>query len=131
MGSGDGIQHGVFREPVSFPHVSASIRYSAPEYWIVLRGEWLGKKDGAGAAQYPAEAQLLVDKPEYCGEAFSYGDKFLAVKARDGAHPGNPTQWLLAGINHHITLTTQMVRGLRLQTRTERATANESLFETQ
>ena len=105
------IQHPVYREPVTLPHVSASIRYSAPESWIVFRGEWIGKKNGAGSAQYPAEAQLLMERPEYSGEDFSFGDRFVAEKARSGSdHPGNAAQWLLAGINHHITLTAETIR---------------------
>lgn len=104
------IQHPFYNEPVKTPHVSASIRYYTPESWTVFRGEWIGKKSGAGCGQYPAEAKLLMERPEYAGEDFSFGDKFIAEKARNGSdHPGGPTQWLLAGINHHITLTAKTI----------------------
>jgi len=108
------IQHAVYREPVEFPHVSASIRYTTEVSWVIMRGEWIGKATGSGSAQYPAEAQLLIERPEYCGENFSFGDGFIAAKARDGSRPGNPMQWLLAGINHHITLTATMIEKGRL-----------------
>jgi Beta protein len=104
------IQHAIYKEPPSFPHVSASIRYTAEDSWIIFRGEWIGKKDGSGSAQYPAEAQLFLEKPEYYGDTFSDGDKFIATKAKNGIKPGNPKQWLQSGINHHITLTTKMVQ---------------------
>ncbi len=107
------IQHPFYNEPVKTPHVSASIRYSTPESWTVFRGEWIGKKSGAGCGQYPAEAQLLMKRPEYAGEDFSFGDKFIAEKARNGSdHPGGPAQWLLAGINHHITITAETIRAI-------------------
>jgi len=104
------IQHAVYKEPPPFPHVSASIRYTAEDSWIVFRGEWIGKKDGSGSAQYPAEAQLLIEKSEFYGDSFSDGDRFIAEKAKNGIKPGNPKQWLQAGINHHITLTAKMVQ---------------------
>lgn len=104
------IQHAIYREPVSRPHVSASIRYTADSEWIILRGEWIGKIDGLGSAQYPAEAKLIVEKPEYSGEKFSFGDGFIYAKSRDGRKPGNATQWLTAGINHHVTLASVQVR---------------------
>jgi hypothetical protein len=99
------VQHALFSEPVTFPNVSASVRYTSSEYWIVLRGEALGKKGGLGAAQYPAEAQLIVDKPEYSGEEFSFGDRLVMEKSKDESRPGNPRQWLMIAINHHITCT--------------------------
>jgi hypothetical protein len=104
------IQHAIYMEPVAFPHVSASIRYATPDSWVVLRGEWIGKKNGAGSAQYPAEAQLLIGRKDYCGENYSFGDGFIAEKARNGSNPGNAAQWLTSGINHHVTLTSKMVQ---------------------
>ena len=104
------IQHAMYREPVKYPHVSASIRYTTPDYWIVYRGEWLGKKNGSGSSQYPAQAQLLVERKEYSGPKFSFGDAFIMQKALDGSEPGNPEQWLTAGINHHVTLTVLQLR---------------------
>jgi Beta protein len=105
------IQHPKYKKPIGSPRVSASIRYTTANDWIVFRGEWLGKKNGSGSAQYPAEAKLLMEREEFCEEDFSYGDKFIADKARNRLKPGNPPQWLLAGINHHMTLTGQMIQG--------------------
>jgi hypothetical protein len=97
------VQHPIYREPVSNPHVSASIRYTSSEDWIVFRGEWIGKKGGFGSAQYPAEAQLLIERVEYSGSNFSFGDDFVMKKAVDGTRPGNVKDWLVMAINHHIT----------------------------
>jgi hypothetical protein len=97
------VQHPMFSEPVPFPNVSASIRYTCDEYWVVLRGEALGKDGGLGSAQYPAEAQLLVDRPEYSGEIFSVGDKMIMQKSKDASHPGGPRQWIMVAMNHHMT----------------------------
>jgi hypothetical protein len=103
------IQHAVYIEPVDFPSVSASIRYVHDDYWIVLRGEALGKEGGIGNGQYPAEAQLIVSKKEYPGPEFSHGDEIIMQKSKDGSKPGTPEQWLMVGINHHITYTVYQI----------------------
>lgn len=98
------IQHPVYAEPVAFPNVSRSIRYTYDEYWLVFRGEAPG--DGRlGNIQYQAQAELLIAKNEYCGADFCFGDGFIMKKSTDEKHPGGPPQWLMAGINHHITFT--------------------------
>jgi hypothetical protein len=100
------IQHPIYREPVQFPRVSASIRYTTSDQWVIFRGEWIGKKDGSGAAQYPAWAQLLVARPElYSGEKFSFGDEYIMRKSLDGTKSGGAREWLIVGINHHIVYT--------------------------
>lgn len=98
------IQHPAYAEPVSFPNVSRSIRYTCNDYWLVFRGEAPG--DGRlGNVQYPAQAELLISKNEYCGADFCFADEFIMKKSTDEKCPGGPAQWLMAGINHHITFT--------------------------
>lgn len=98
------IQHPTYQEPVPAPHVSASIRYTSSDRWVVFRGEWIGKKNGSGCDQYPAWAQILVARPDlYKGAAFSFGDQYIMEKSLDGRKPGGPREWLRAGMNHHIT----------------------------
>jgi hypothetical protein len=103
------IQH-----PIYFGHIegmintSASIRYADVNLWEVSRGEGLQNKDGAGHMQYPALAQLLVGQSFFKGADYSFGDSYIADRAKpDNKNTGNPTTWLKAGINHHITLVVQ------------------------
>jgi hypothetical protein len=106
------IQHGRFREPPPSPNISASIRYTHEFNWIIMRGEGLRNKGGPGHAQYPANAQLLCSRSEYCGAAFSYGDNYIYERSQNTAKPGTPETWLRAGVNHHITFTVQQVSKL-------------------
>lgn len=100
------IQH-----PLFFGHIdgalntSASVRYTDDDKWEITRGEGLKNPEGAGHGQYPAIAQLLTQQPYYKGADFSSGDSYIADRAKpDNKNTGNPTTWLKAGINHHITL---------------------------
>jgi hypothetical protein len=90
-------------------NISASIRYTADDYWVVMRGEGLRNDDGPGAAQYPANAELLTRRPEFCGSLFSSGDRYVADVGLGKERTGNPTTWLEAGVNHHLTFVAQQV----------------------
>lgn len=92
-------------------NVSASIRYTSFDYWVVMKGEGLRNKSGAGFAQYPANADLLMMQPEFCGAWFSPGDRYISEIALKKKPTGNPKTWLQAGISHHLAFTTdQMTR---------------------
>lgn len=100
------IQH-----PLYFGHIdgaintSASIRYTDDEQWEITRGEGLQNQNGAGHMQYPALAQLVTQQNFYKGADFSFGDTYIAERAMpENKSTGNPTTWLKAGINHHLTL---------------------------
>lgn len=105
------IQHPVYEEPkATVMNISASIRYTAEEYWVIMRGEGVRNPGGAGSAQWPANAMMLSARPEFKGAAFSSGDAYVASKAGDNPKgTGNPETWLRAGINHHITLTVRQL----------------------
>jgi hypothetical protein len=103
------IQH-----PIYYGHIegvintSASIRYADVDLWEVFRGEGLQNKDGARHKQYPALAKLLVGQNYFRGADYSFGDSYIADRAKPGnENTGNPMTWLKAGINHHITLVVQ------------------------
>lgn len=101
------IQHPVYREPVPGANPSASIRYTAREEWLVMKGQGLRSPKSAGHAQYPANAALLIGQPEFksFGETFSVGDAYIAKMGKEptkAKQTGNPRTWLRAGINHHL-----------------------------
>lgn len=107
------IQHPIFSEPPLGANVSASIRYTSDEHWIILRGEGLRKQGGTGHRQYIAHSILLRERPEYCGPGFSYGDRYIDEIATMGLKPGSPETWIRAGVNHHVTFVVRQIANLR------------------
>jgi hypothetical protein len=100
------IQHPLYFGHMDGPvNTSASIRYTSDTIWEISRGEWLGNPKGSGYKQYPALAKLLIEQAFYKGTDYSFGDSYIADRAKpDNKNTGNPTTWLKAGINHHLTL---------------------------
>jgi hypothetical protein len=103
------IQHPVYLEPLKGGNPSASIRYTADDYWVIMRGEGLRNEGGPGFAQYWANASLLSGRTEFKGPEFSTGDEYIYKMGRQNKLTGNPQKWLLAGINHHLTLVTWQI----------------------
>lgn len=101
------IQHAVY-EPRDGGRASASIRYTADKYWMIMRGEAPSERN-AGSRQYFGNAQLLCEREEFRGAPYSFGDGYVSAVANRQSGPGTPTTWLTAGINHHMTLATRQV----------------------
>ena len=108
------IQWAHYEEPPEGANPSASIRYTTRNGFLVMRGEALRAPDGGSRYhQYPANAQLLFERPEFCGEGFSFGDRYIwevATGCIEGT--GNAMTWLRAGINHHMTLVVRQLRDI-------------------
>lgn len=106
------MQYPIYAPRTSASNPSASIRYTLEDHWLVVRGEGLRNPKGAGFKQYPAQAQILVKQKEiFKGDGFSFGDSYIAEKAKDinTKKTGNPKTWLEAGINHHLTLVARQI----------------------
>lgn len=108
------IQYPIYFEPPSNNNPSASIRYTHDEYWIIMRGEGLHNEGGPGYSQYPANAQLLMERLEFCGPGFSFGDDYIIGRGNDvnTSQTGNPETWVRAGINHHIAFVVRQLSSL-------------------
>jgi len=78
------------------------IRYALEAEWLVYKGR--STKDG-GHGQFCGLCRKLVRRPEFMGEAFSRGDKYIMECAEEKDGPGNPEKWRWAAVNHHITKT--------------------------
>jgi hypothetical protein len=102
-GYGDyGIAHPQIPPPMpKFMTVSASIRYTADDYWLVLRGRGM-KASPLGFKQYHNLCSVLLTSPEFSGSAFSTGDDYIDKCAKKKSGPGNPGTWRQVGTNHHI-----------------------------
>jgi hypothetical protein len=106
------IQHAQFAEPPERANFSASIRYTGSDHWVIMRGESVFQDNGPGYAQWPANAQLLCARSEYCGPSFSSGDQYIFQMGAQTLRPGNPETWLRAGINHHISFVVRQIANL-------------------
>jgi len=106
------IQHAQFAEPPERANFSASIRYTSDDHWVIMRGESVFQDNGPGFDQWPANAQLLCGRNEYCGPNFSVGDEYISQMASQTLRTGNAETWLRAGINHHITFAARQVASL-------------------
>jgi len=107
------IQHAMYLKRKGRARYSASIRYTAEDYWIIMRGQDVFKEDGPRFEQWPAQAILLCDLPEYCEESFSEGDKYIREMSLQHKQTGNMVTWLRAGFNHHITFVVRQLASLR------------------
>ncbi len=106
------IQHPIYLRPSGFMNYSGSIRYTYYDYWVIMRGESVFNSEGPGFDQYPANALLLCDRPEFSGTSFSCGDKYIEEMGAQIKKTGNATTWLQAGINHHLTLVVRQIANL-------------------
>jgi hypothetical protein len=85
--------------------ISASIRYTADEKWIIFRGR---NVNDHGFKQFTSLSKQLVRHPAFSGAAFSAGDSHIDQCAA-GGKTGNHETWRRAGTNHHITFVVQQL----------------------
>ena len=90
--------------------MSASIRYTTPKNWLVLKGRNVRQY---GFDQYFELCKALVSRPEYSTRDFSWGDKYISDCAEGMTGPGNATTWRKVGTNHHITLVVDQIANPR------------------
>lgn len=102
------IQHPIYNESARFFSPSASIRYTLSKNWLVMRGQKGQHK------QYLANARLLSEHSEFFGDNFSFGDGYIKMKGADlnSDKTGNATNWLTAGVSHHLSLVVSQISNL-------------------
>ena len=83
--------------------MSASIRYTGATTYVIAKGRAV---DVHGWEQTSTLCAALVRQPEFKGAAFSWGDAYIAERAKGTATRGNPTTWRRVGTTHHLTLVT-------------------------
>ena len=104
--------HPLLVAPFAGMHPSASVRYTADEHWVVMRGQGIRAKDSAGYAQFSAHAQSLMDRAEFSGLDFSYADRYIFERTLHPDRPGNLTTWVTVGVNHHLTFVVRQLANL-------------------
>ena len=90
-------------------NISASIRYTTEEDWLVLRGRNVKKYS---YRQFHSLSRTLVRRSEYSGRQFSWGDDYIALCALEQVGTGNPMIWRKVGTNHHLTMVTSQIASL-------------------
>lgn len=90
--------------------MSASIRYTTDEDWLVIKGRNVRQY---GFEQYFDLCRTLVERPEYRGPTFSWGDQYIERCAARAIGPGNATTWRKVGTNHHITVVVRAIANLQ------------------
>lgn len=106
------IQHPIYYEPPKRANYSASIRYTANDAWVIMRGEAVFHPNSPGFSQYPANAQLLCARQEFCGQDFSTGDRYIYEMGQQTTRTGSARTWLTAGINHHLSFVVHQISNL-------------------
>lgn len=89
--------------------MSANIRYTTPRSWLIVKGRNVRQY---GFDQYFELCKALVDRPEYSGRIYSWGDRFISDCANEITGPGNATTWRKVGTNHHLTLVAREIANL-------------------
>jgi Beta protein len=82
------------------PSMRANIRYTTRNATVVARGR--GPVVTEGREQYRELCQQLVDRPEFVGCDYSWGDEQIADCANGTMEPGANNAWRGAGSSHHL-----------------------------
>ncbi|MEK5641946.1 hypothetical protein BK138_08480 [Paenibacillus rhizosphaerae] len=83
-----------------FINMSANIRYTAEDKFIIFKGRMIKRY---GGNQYYQLSSQVVSHPEFSGPNFSAGDYYIQEVANQNDGPGNATNWRKSGTNHHLT----------------------------
>lgn len=82
-----------------FMQMSASIRYTHTNYWLIVRGRSIKTQ---GFIQYHNLCANLIARNEYMSPTFSWGDNYINDCANNNVSTGNATTWRKVGSNHHL-----------------------------
>jgi hypothetical protein len=83
---------------------SASVRYTTEEHWLIPKGRNLRAH---GYEQFHDVCEVLIERPEYSGKDFSWGDDYIWRCAHRAAGTGNLTTWRKVGTSHHLVFVTE------------------------
>jgi hypothetical protein len=95
--------------PVGRATILAQLRYATPDAWLIWKGKSVFTD---GFDQFLAICEDLVERPEYRGGEFSWGDAEIQQRATNGGSPGNAETWRRIGTNHHIETVLEQIANL-------------------
>lgn len=88
---------------------AANIRYTGADEWFIFRGR---KLTTYGFEQYFDLSEQLTKHPCFNGEAYSWGDGYVARCAFEKDSTGNQSTWRKVGTNHHLTFVVNQIASL-------------------
>jgi hypothetical protein len=89
--------------------ILAQLRYTTPEFWLIWKGRNAFED---GFDQFFAICASLVQRPEFRGADFSWGDAEIAQKAANVGSCGNAQTWRQIGTNHHLETVLDQIANL-------------------
>jgi hypothetical protein len=105
-----GISHPVSNEvDPRLMRMSANLRYTLEEQWLIFKGR--NVRDH-GYDQFRGHCRALVQRSEFSGAAFSWGDSYIHRCAAGTDGPGNATTWRKVGTSHHLAFVTRQIASL-------------------
>lgn len=85
---------------------SAAIRYTTERKWLIVKAGSIKKHK---LEQFRQLSDTLRKRPEYYGENYSWGDRYISECADCNVGHGNLTTWRQVGTNHHVTLVANQI----------------------
>lgn len=98
------IVHPNFKEfNKGFKAGAPKIRYTLDLSWLVLKGK-LNDDTNKSSKQYHDMSRTLVNRDEFRGPKFSWGDKYIKDSSESGTKKrAGSTTWVAVGTNQHIS----------------------------
>lgn len=93
----------------------ANIRYTVAGQTLVARG--VGPVTVEGNEQYQDLCQQLVQRLEFAGNDYSWGDSVIVKCASGSVEPGAQPTWRGAGTSHHLQVVTDRLGELQASSR--------------
>ena len=93
--------------------VSASVRYTAQDSWLLIKGE--GRRSIPLRLQYPSLATSLVYghlKSHFSGASHCHGCAMIRASANGNSGLGSPEVWRRIGTIHHLTTVAENLAAL-------------------
>ena len=86
--------------------MSANLRYTSDGEWLIFKGR--NVRD-FGYEQFNQLCRALVQRSEYTGPDFSWGDGYIRRCADNRDGPGSATTWRKVGTSHHLAFVTDQI----------------------
>lgn len=98
--------------PTGRATILAQLRYALQDEFMIWKGSDVFNSP-RGHHEFIDICKDLIRKPEYAGEAFSWGDHEIYAKATTpNASPGNPETWRKIGTSHHLEMVMDQIANL-------------------
>jgi hypothetical protein len=94
------IQHPTPPHEKGGPGMRPNVRYTTDSATVVVRG--VESVLTGGNEQYPGLCEKLIERKDFAGPDFSWGDHVIAGCAAGEIPPGGQSMWRGAGTSHHL-----------------------------